>query len=49
MPNMLEDSSHTTQDEQANSGSQEADVVINLCLSQPFSWKARWEAAPAFN
>ena len=49
MPNMLEDNSHTTQDEQANSGSQEADAVINLFLPQSFSWKARWEAASAFN
>ena len=45
---MLEDNRRTTQDEQANSGSQEADAVINLFLPQSFSWKARWEAASAF-
>ena len=49
MPNMLEDNSHTTQDEQADSGNQEVDAVTDLFLSQPFSWKARWEAASAFN
>lgn len=49
MPNMLEDNSHTTQDEQADSGSQEVDAVTDLFLSRPFSWEARWEAASAFN
>ena len=49
MPNMLEDNSHTTKDEQADSGNQEVDAVTDLFLSQPFPWNARWEAASALN